>query len=156
MSKKLKENQIIAAQLMAQGLKASQIAKKIKVRQETISRWKQDYDFIEKVDEFSKEILKGSFQKIQGLSTLAIQTLENIMQNSSNDRDRMTAASKVLDLVNFKENLKEHQTSKQENETIFSKEKVAEMARSVLDQIERKDETNPFMTFREGKNLHSA
>lgn len=141
---------------MAQGLKASQIAKKIKVRQETISRWKQDHDFIEKVDEFSKEILKDSFQKIQGLSTLAIQTLENIMINSNNDRDRMTAASKVLDLVNFKENLKEHRTSKQENETIFSKEKVAEMARSVLDQIERKDEPNPFLTFREGKNLHSA
>ena len=49
MSTKRNKRQQIAIQYLAMGYKPSEVAKKIKVRRETISRWQRD-------DEFEREL----------------------------------------------------------------------------------------------------
>ena len=75
MSRKLKENQLLAARLLSYGLTAKSVAKSINVREETISRWKSEkyfrniieknqYDFLDYIEEKHFQIF------IQCLSTI--------------------------------------------------------------------------------------
>ena len=50
MSKKLKENQIIAAKLISFGFSSRSVSKWINVREETISRWKAQKIFLEEIN----------------------------------------------------------------------------------------------------------
>ncbi len=58
MSIKLNENQLIAIQLLATGVKASIIAKQLGIREETLSRWKQIDEFNEAVEDTIEVILR--------------------------------------------------------------------------------------------------
>ena len=58
MSIKLNENQLIAIQLLATGVKASIIAKQLGIREETLSRWRQIDEFNEAVEDAIEFILK--------------------------------------------------------------------------------------------------
>lgn len=58
MSIKLKKNQLIACHLLASGVKASVIAKKLGIREETLSRWRQTDEFKEALELATKIILK--------------------------------------------------------------------------------------------------
>ena len=57
MSKKLKENQIIAAKLISFGFSSRSVSKWINVREETISRWKTQKSFQEAVQIEQSDIL---------------------------------------------------------------------------------------------------
>ena len=58
MSRKLNENQLIAIHLIASGVKASFIANKLSVREETLSRWRQEDIFKEALEDTTEIILK--------------------------------------------------------------------------------------------------
>ncbi len=58
MSIKLNENQLIAVHLIASGVKASNISKQIGIRQETLSRWRQEDIFKEALEDTTEIILK--------------------------------------------------------------------------------------------------
>ena len=49
MSSNLNERQQLAVVLLCSGLSATEVAKELKVRKETISRWKNDHDFNEEL-----------------------------------------------------------------------------------------------------------
>ena len=49
MSSNLNARQQIAVALLCSGLSATEVAKELKVRKETISRWKNDHDFNEEL-----------------------------------------------------------------------------------------------------------
>jgi hypothetical protein len=49
MSSNLNERQQLAVVLLCSGLSATEVAKELKVRKETISRWKNDRDFNEEL-----------------------------------------------------------------------------------------------------------
>ena len=49
MSSNLNERQQLAVVLLFSGLSATEVAKELKVRKETISRWKNDHDFNEEL-----------------------------------------------------------------------------------------------------------
>ena len=57
MSKKLKENQVIAAKLLSFGFSSRSVSKWINVREETISRWKTQKSFQEAVQIEQSDIL---------------------------------------------------------------------------------------------------
>ena len=57
MSKKLKENQIIAAKLISFGFSSRSVSKWINVREETISRWKAQKVFLEEIENQQSDIL---------------------------------------------------------------------------------------------------
>ena len=52
------ESQKIACHLLASGVKATAIAKKLSIREETLSRWRQTYEFKEALELATKSILK--------------------------------------------------------------------------------------------------
>ena len=58
MSRKLNENQLIAVHLIASGVKASNISKQIGIREETLSRWRQEDIFKEALEDTTEIILK--------------------------------------------------------------------------------------------------
>ncbi len=58
MSIKLNENQLIAVHLIASGVKASNISKQIGIREETLSRWRQEDIFKEALEDTTEIILK--------------------------------------------------------------------------------------------------
>ena len=58
MSKKLNENQLIAVHLLASGVKASTIAKKLATREETLSRWRQINEFKKALEDATEVVLR--------------------------------------------------------------------------------------------------
>ena len=58
MSIKLNENQLIAVHLIASGVKASNISKQIGIREETLSRWRQEDIFKEALEDTTEVILR--------------------------------------------------------------------------------------------------
>ena len=58
MSTKLNENQLLAIPLVAQGVSGKDIAKTLKITEETVSRWKQQPDFKAEVNQLLKNIEK--------------------------------------------------------------------------------------------------
>ena len=59
MSIKLKESQLLAAHLLASGIKTSEILKQLKIRPETLSRWRQDSEFINAIQSAQETVLEG-------------------------------------------------------------------------------------------------
>ena len=57
MSRKLNENQLIAVNLIASGFKASNVSKKLGIREETLSRWRQEDIFKEALEDTTEIIL---------------------------------------------------------------------------------------------------
>ena len=58
MSTKLNENQLMAIHLIASGVKASLISKQLGIREETLSRWRQNDTFSEEVKNATERVLK--------------------------------------------------------------------------------------------------
>ena len=57
MSIKLKESQLLAAHLIASGVKSSEILNQLNIRPETLCRWKQEPEFIKVVNDTTEIIL---------------------------------------------------------------------------------------------------
>ena len=57
MSTKLNDNQLIAINSLATGLKASLISKQLGIREETVSRWRQNDKFNEAVKDTTERVL---------------------------------------------------------------------------------------------------
>ena len=55
MSKNLNENQLFAIPLVAQGVSGKDIAKTLKITEETVSRWKQQPEFKAEVNQLLKQ-----------------------------------------------------------------------------------------------------
>ncbi len=72
MSKKLKENQIIAAKLISFGFSSKYVARQIGIREETLSRWKQNHLFLEKKS-------KKQLEYLENLETSHFQIIEQSM-----------------------------------------------------------------------------
>ena len=64
MSSKLKNNQLLAAELLASGMKAKHVAQKLNIRCETISRWKSQVEFIGAMNKLVKFLLHISSRNI--------------------------------------------------------------------------------------------
>ena len=58
MSIKLNESQLIAVHLIASGVKSSVITNQLKIREETLSRWRQIDKFKEAVEDAVENILR--------------------------------------------------------------------------------------------------
>ena len=83
MSIKLNENQLIAVHLIASGVKASLIAKQIGIREETLSRWRQNHEFSKAVKHATKIILREIDETHKNL----LITSQNIINEALNNED---------------------------------------------------------------------
>ena len=106
MSTKLNENQLIAAYLIASGVKASLIAKQIGIREETLSRWRQNDEFSKAVKEATEIILREIDETHKNL----LITSQNIINEALNNEDldlfkKANLALRYLSLIKGKDDI---------------------------------------------------
>ena len=83
MSTKLNENQLIAIHLIATGVKALLISKQLGIREETLSRWRQNDKFNEAVESATERILTEIVDTHKNL----LITSQNIIADALNDEE---------------------------------------------------------------------
>ena len=104
MSKKLNETQLIAAHLLGAGHKPKDIAKKLDVREETISRWKSNDAFYDVMRTANFEIYANVLYRQKSLIALAQDTLEEALKSTDIDTYRKCLlALKFFQIVKDKE-----------------------------------------------------
>ena len=95
MSTKLKESQLLAIPLVAQGVSGKNVAKKIQVTEETVSRWKKLPEFQAEVNALLKECRDETQHKLRSLVNTALEVIKDELENK-NSEQRITIALKIL------------------------------------------------------------
>jgi hypothetical protein len=101
MAKKLHPRQVRAARLLAYGETTNSITSKLKVRRETLSRWKRLPAFKAQMEQIIEEERIQMQYKLSRLADTALETLWDEMQfiPGGNPRVRLQAALSVLRLL---------------------------------------------------------
>ena len=95
MSTKLNQNQLLAIPLVAQGVSGKNVAKKIQVTEETVSRWKKLPEFQAEVNALLKECRDETQHKLRSLVNTALEVIKDELENK-NSEQRITIALKIL------------------------------------------------------------
>jgi hypothetical protein len=93
----LSSNQMIAASLIALGEAKKKAAKAAKVSPQTISTWMQHSEFLRVIENLKIDILREAQDKLRGLTTEAVATIESLLRDSENERTKFDAAKYILD-----------------------------------------------------------
>ena len=106
MSTKLNENQLIAIHLIASGVKASLISKQLGIREETLSRWRQNDTFSEAVKNATERILTEIVDTHKNL----LITSQKIIADALNDEEldlfkKANLALRFLSLMKGKDDI---------------------------------------------------
>ena len=83
MSSNLSERQQLAVVLLCSGLSATEVAKELKVRKETISRWKNDHDFNEELRNWRLAFFDRLIKRQFALFSEAQHQIEAAFQDSA-------------------------------------------------------------------------
>ena len=130
MSKNLKENQVLASNLIASGLSVRTIAKELNIREETICRWKKNNAFKKSITKYQKEFLsnieKAHFSLIQ-------KAMYNI--NKALDDENTSITDKAELSIKYLRTTTSY-LSKSINEFTFNSEKILKEKRSNKEQEE--------------------
>ena len=113
MSTKLNESQKIACHLLASGVKATVIAKKLGIRDETLSRWRQIDQFKEELEFTTGVILKEIVETHKNL----LISSQNIILDALNNNDldlfkKASLALRYLSLIKGKDDVVEKSDNK--------------------------------------------
>ena len=99
MSKKLKENQIIAAKLISFGFSSRSVSKWINVGEETISRWKAKKVFIEEIQNQQSDIVDFIKDKHFQLFMKSLSIIQKALENDDISlKDKAMISTKYLRL----------------------------------------------------------
>ena len=106
MSTKLNEKQLIAVHLIASGVKASLIAKQLGIRDETLSRWRQNDKFNKAVEDATEVILTEIVDTNKNL----LITSQNIISDALNSEElelfkKANIALRYLSLMKGKDDI---------------------------------------------------
>jgi len=116
MSIKLKESQLLAAHLLATGIKTSEILVQLNIRPETLSRWRQDEDFIKAIDKAQEDILEGIVDTQKRTLILCQDVLIKALNNNKlDDLKKSMIALRYLNLFKGKDTLDERYSKKLTN-----------------------------------------
>ena len=113
MSKKLNESQKMACNLLATGMKTSEILNQLKIRPETLSRWKQNQEFITCLQKTQEKVLESIIETQKHILILSqdiiIQTLKN---ETLDDLKKAMIALRYINLIRGKHNVEDNYTKK--------------------------------------------
>ena len=99
MSIKLNENQLIAAHLLASGYKSCEVAKQLKIRQETLSRWRQNAQFDKAVNDTTEIILNEIINTHKNILILSQNVILEVLKDG--DLDLIKKANIALKFISF-------------------------------------------------------
>ena len=99
-SELLSEAQARAAQLIATGRSGRSVASELGVHPSTLSGWRQAPEFRALVNEILAEARTAASNKLLHAANIALDVLIKVMSSpTSSDRDKLTAAAQVLNIV---------------------------------------------------------
>ena len=113
MSIKLNESQKMACNLLATGMKTSEILNQLKIRPETLSRWKQNQEFITCLQKTQEKVLESIIETQKHILILSqdiiIQTLKN---ETLDELKKAMIALRYISLIRGKHNVEDNYTKK--------------------------------------------
>ena len=113
MSIKLNESQVMACNLLATGMKKTEILNQLKIRPETLSRWKQNEEFIRQLKKTQEKILETIINTQKHLLILSQDILINALNNDKLDEfKKATIALRYIGLMRGKNNVEDKYTKK--------------------------------------------
>ena len=106
MSTKLNENQLIAIHLIATGVKASVISKQLGIREETLSRWRQNDKFNKAVENATERILTEIVDTHKNLLITSQKIIADALKNEELDVfKKANLALRFLSLMKGKDDI---------------------------------------------------
>ena len=106
MSTKLNEKQLIAVHLLASGVKASVIAKKLGIREETLSRWRQIDEFKEALEDATEAVLREIDEAYKNLLISSQDVINEALNNKELDIfKKANLALRYLSLIKGKDDI---------------------------------------------------
>ena len=106
MSRKLKESQLLAAHLIASGVKSSEILNQLNIRPETLCRWKQEPEFMKVVNDTTEIILNEIIDTHKNILILSQKIILDTLQDESLDIVRKAnIALRFIGLMKGKDDL---------------------------------------------------
>ena len=106
MSTKLNENQLIAVHLIASGVKASVIANQLKIREETLSRWRQINEFNEALEDAIVAVLREIDETHKNLLIRSQSVINEALNNDDIDLfKKANLALRYLSLIKGKDDI---------------------------------------------------
>jgi len=106
MSIKLKESQLLAAHLIASGVKSSEILNQLNIRPETLCRWKQEPEFMKVVNDTTEIILNEIIDTHKNILILSQKIILDALQDESLDLVRKAnVALRFIGLMKGKDDL---------------------------------------------------
>ena len=122
MSTKLNENQLIAIHLIASGVKASIIANHLKIREETLSRWRQIDEFKDALEDAIESVLKEIDETHKNLLISSQNVINEALNNKELDLfKKANLAIRYMSLIKGKDDI-----TQKSSHNIF---KIAELGR---------------------------
>ena len=113
MSTKLNENQLIAVHLIASGRKSCEVAEQLNIRSETLSRWRQDEEFVKAINKAQEEILEGIVDTQKRILILSQNVLIKALNNDKlDDLKKSMIALRYLSLLKGKDPLDDKYSKK--------------------------------------------
>ena len=111
MSTKLNENQLIAIHLIASGVKASLISKQLGIREETLSRWRQNDTFSEAVKNATERVLNEIVDTHKNLLITSQNIIADALKNEGLDLfKKANLALRFLSLMKGKDDIEKKST----------------------------------------------
>ena len=103
MLRKLKPKQVNAARLLATGLSGVEVARRLKLRPETLSRWKQIAAFRKEIEYVMQDTHEALRFKLTHLAEASVSAVWSELHNYSHDSKRLTAALNVIKLLGIEQ-----------------------------------------------------
>ena len=106
MSTKHNEKQLIAVHLLASGVKASIIAKQLRIREETLSRWRQIDEFKEALEDEIEVILREIDETHKNLLISSQNVINEALNNQELDLfKKANLALRYMSLIKGKDDI---------------------------------------------------
>ena len=116
MSSNLNERQQLAVVLLCSGLSATEVAKELKVRKETISRWKNDHEFNEELRSWRLAFFDRLIKRQFALFSEAQHQIEAAFQDSAlTSYEKANIALRFISIFSGNMNVNKQLASKKSN-----------------------------------------
>jgi len=100
---KLSAQHLKAIEALAMGENNKVVAEKLNLAPETVSRWLADFEFKARLNSLIEESHQATKDRLRHLSSVALETIEEIMSDSeAPPLVRVTASLKILELTKLK------------------------------------------------------
>lgn len=101
MSQKVTPKQLKALHMLMRGISATEVAQKLKLRRETISRWKNLPEFSQKFESLIEESQREMRHRMLSLIDTSITTLLADVKSIYGEHNRTQTALNVIKMVGF-------------------------------------------------------